>query len=202
MQCSQCGAELPDQARFCLNCGAPAPPTEPPQPVTPPPDLDFTQPAVAGGMLLGVLSSIPFISAANCLCCMWVLGGGAFGAFLLMKQRPTAGITYGDGAFVGVMSGLFGAFVATLISIPMKMLTARFFAPQQEAMERALQDAGVEGAMRDLILQMASPEITLASVLFTFISYLILFALFAMIGGILMVAVANNQRTRRNVIRS
>src|SRR5689334_11074176 len=114
MQCKQCGAELPDEARYCLHCGAAVEPPETFRPSAPLPDLDFVQPALAGGMFLGVMSSIPFINAGNCLCCMWVLAGGGIAAFLLTKQRPAGGITYGDGAFAGVMSGLFGAIVATV----------------------------------------------------------------------------------------
>jgi hypothetical protein len=203
MQCSVCGAELPENARFCLNCGAPTtPPQTPPRPAAPLPELDFIQPALAGGMFLGVLSSLPIIGVGNCICCMWVVGGGAFAAFLLMKQRPAGGIAYGDGAFAGVMSGLFGAVVATIISIPMKVLMARFLTPQQDALERAMQDAGIEGPMKDLMLRMASSEITVPTVLFTFITYLLVFALFAMIGGILMVAIVNKQKTPRNVAPS
>ena len=78
--CKQCGTELPDHARFCLQCGNPIPPPEEqqpsPVPAGPQPELDFVQPALAGGMFLGFLSSIPFIAAGNCLCCMWVLLGG------------------------------------------------------------------------------------------------------------------------------
>ena len=30
------------------------------------------QPALLGGLFIGVLSALPIISAGNCFCCMWV----------------------------------------------------------------------------------------------------------------------------------
>ena len=194
--CKQCGAELPDEARFCHQCGAPVEheTLEKPGPMAgPPPPLEFIQPALAGGMFLGVLSSVPFISAGNCLCCAWVVGGGALATLLLTKQRPS-GVALGDGAFVGVLSGLFGSVVATLISIPVRILSARFFASQQQAMEDALRQLGLEGPMRDLALRMASPEISATTLLFTFFMNLLVYSLFAMIGGILTVAILERRR--------
>ncbi len=34
------------------------------------------QPALIGGVILGVLSAVPFVNALNCLCCLWVIAGG------------------------------------------------------------------------------------------------------------------------------
>ena len=82
-----------------------------------------------GGLALGILSSIPVISAGNVLCCLWVQAGGGLAAWFLNKQRP-GGLKYGDGAFGGVFSGLIGAFVATLISIPVQIL---MFTPERIA---------------------------------------------------------------------
>jgi hypothetical protein len=169
------------------------------EPDPPPvPALDFVQPALVGGMFLGFLSSIPFISIGNCVCCAWVIGGGALAALMLTRQRPGIpwpSITYGDGAFVGVLSGLFGAIVATIVSIPVKLLSSRLFESQQQALEEALRGIGAEGPMRDLMLRVASPEITAVSLIFTFFMNLIVFALFAMIGGILLVAIFNKRET-------
>lgn len=192
IQCKQCGANLPEEARFCLQCGAQV---EPRQSVstTPQPGLDFVQPALAGGVFLGVLSTLPIISAGNCLCFMWILGGGGIAAVLLTKQRP-AGITYGDGALVGVLSGVFGAIVGTVVSIPVRIVMARIFGSQAEALEQAMRELGVEGPMHDLMLRLASPEITITTVLFTFMMNLLLYSLFAMIGGILAVAILNKKR--------
>ena len=52
-QCKQCGVNLPEEAKYCLQCGTPVQPEEPVQPtgpVAPPPELDFVQPALTGGM--------------------------------------------------------------------------------------------------------------------------------------------------------
>jgi hypothetical protein len=194
-QCKQCGANLPEQARFCLQCGTPVElqETVPAGPQTP---LDFMQPALAGGMFLGVLSSLPLVALGNCLCCMWVLGGGGIASFLLTKQRP-AGITYGDGAFAGVLSGVFGAIVGTIVSIPVRVIQRRLFETGPESLEEMMRNVpGLEGPMRDLMLQMASSDVTVQTIAFTFFFNLLMYSLFAMIGGILTVAILNKNKTQ------
>lgn len=189
IQCRQCGANLPEQSRFCLQCGAPVQP----QQISPEgrqAPLDFVQPALAGGMFLGVLSSLPFVSA---LCCVWVPVGGAIAAFLVTKQRPTA-IRTGDGAFAGVLSGVFGALVGTVISIPVRILMARFFEPRLAGLEEMLSKIGADSTTRDLILRMASAENSVQTVAFTLLNYLLVYTLFAMIGGIVYVAVLNKRQ--------
>lgn len=205
--CKQCGAELPDHAKFCLECGSPVEPESQPEsqpepeptptrPQAPLPELDFLQPALTGGMFLGLLSSVPVISAGNCLCCMWVLLGGGVAAVLLTKQRPINLITYGDGAFVGVMSGLFGAVVGTIVQMSFRAIASQFFESQQQQLEEVLNKMGAEGPVRDWVLRAASGEISVGTIAFTFLSNLLVFALFAMIGGILAVAILNKRQAQ------
>ena len=202
MQCNQCGADLPEEARFCLQCGSPVQrpdsedlTTKPPD--APPPELDFIRPALAGGTALAALSSIPVVNVGNCLCCMWVLGGGGLAAYMLSQQQPGRRLTYGDGAFVGVLSGLFGAIVYTILSIPIKIITAPLLRSQQEQLEQMLRNMPeLEEWMRDLLMRTLSAEVSIATVLFTFISNLIMYALFAMIGGIVMVAILQKRGAR------
>jgi hypothetical protein len=74
-------------------------------------------PALIGGAVIGVLSSIPLISAGNCLCCMWVLLGGGIAAYLYRKDfPPEREFTMGEGAVVGLIAGLFGALFTTLLT--------------------------------------------------------------------------------------
>ena len=195
-QCKLCGANLPDEARFCLQCGT-AVEADQPAVQHPAQPLDFIQPALAGGMFLGFFSSLPLISAGNAICCMWVLLGGGIAVVLLTKQRPS-GITYGDGAFVGVLSGLFGAIVGTAVQIPVQIISARLFQSEQQRFEEWFRQLGVEGPLKDWLLQMASGKISVATVLFTFFANLLMWSLFAMIGGIVTVAIL---RKRAQTIR-
>src|SRR5215471_18587311 len=175
MQCKQCGAELPEHAKFCLQCGTrmeepeqpESPPPEGSEPSPPPPlsrepapmpDLDFVQPALTGGMFLGLLSSLPIIQAGNCLCCMWVLLGGAIATVMLTKQRPLNQITYGDGAFAGVLSGSFGAVIGTVVQIAFRAMTSRLVESQQQQIEEYLNKAAIPDPWRDWLLRVASGE--------------------------------------------
>ena len=186
-QCKECGANLPEESRFCLQCGTPVQMGESTK-QNAAQELDFIQPALAGGMFLGFFSSLPLISAGNALCCMWVLLGGGIGVVLLTRQRPS-GVTYGDGAFVGVLSGLFGAIVGTAVQIPVQIISARLFQSEQQRFEEWFRQLGIEGPMRDWLLRMASGEVSVGTVLFTFFANLLMWSLFAMIGGILTVAI-------------
>ena len=70
----------------------------------------LTQPALIGGLVVGVLSALPLISVGNLCCCLWIVSGGVVAAYVL-QQNQTAPIAAGDGALVGLLAGVAGAFV-------------------------------------------------------------------------------------------
>src|SRR5580765_3925148 len=98
------------------------------------------QPAVIGGVVIGVLSALPLISACNCCCCMWIIGGGAVAAYLLQQHQVTP-ITVGDGAVVGAMAGLIGAVVHLAVSIPVQVVAGPI---QMRMMQRLMERAAAE----------------------------------------------------------
>src|SRR5215207_9946469 len=67
-------------------------------------------PALLGGLFIGVLSSLPYIKGGNICCCLWVISGGVLAALVMQQNTPRA-ITVGEGAVVGLLSGLVGTFV-------------------------------------------------------------------------------------------
>ena len=81
----------------------------------------YAQPALIGGIVMGVLSALPLINAVNVCCCGWVIVGGVVAAYLLQQNQPTP-ISPGDGALVGLLAGLLGAFVQVAVSIPIDLL--------------------------------------------------------------------------------
>jgi hypothetical protein len=97
---------------------------------------------------MGVLSALPVVAAGNLCCCMWVVAGGAIAAYLL-QQNQTTPITPGDGALVGLLAGLIGAFVQFLVAIPVSIMVAPF---EREMLQRVLEMAGtMPPEMRDAI---------------------------------------------------
>ena len=99
---------------------------------------DKRQPALVGGLVVGVLSALPLISAGNLCCCLWVVSGGVVAAYLL-QQNQTTPITQGDGALVGLLAGIVGAFVYLLLSIPITLLVAPM---ERLVLQRILESTG------------------------------------------------------------
>jgi hypothetical protein len=87
------------------------------------PRNSYAQPALYGGLVMGVLSALPFVAAGNICCCLWVVSGGLVAAYVL-QQNQAAPITAANGAIAGLLAGLVGAFVHLLISIPIGILMA------------------------------------------------------------------------------
>jgi hypothetical protein len=67
------------------------------------------QPALLGGLFIGILSALPVVNLCNC-CCLWIVGGGAITAYLQQQSQPLP-LTVGRGAQAGVLAGVIGAFV-------------------------------------------------------------------------------------------
>ena len=142
-------------------------------------NASLTQPAFIGGLVLGVLSALPIISAGNLCCCLWVVSGGALAAYLLQQNQSTP-ITPGDGAIVGLLSGVIGAFVYLVISIP---ITAMVAPMEREMLQRFIENAGeMPPEFRDFLGRRMMGPLRL---MFGFILMLVLGSVFATIGGLL-----------------
>ena len=75
------------------------------------------KPALIGGVLLGLLSVIPFVNALNICCCLWAILGGMLASYLYVKNSPTPA-SAGDGAILGAIAGLIGAAISLILGIP------------------------------------------------------------------------------------
>ncbi len=81
------------------------------------PKPDKMIPALYGGIIMGVISAVPFLSIINCLCCAGVLLGGVL-AVMFYKNNftpDTPPFTTGDCMAVGALSGVFGAVVGAVL---------------------------------------------------------------------------------------
>jgi len=70
------------------------------------------QPALLGGILIGVLSALPFVGAC---CCLWVIAGGVLTTYLL-QERITGPVSAGEASIAGLLAGVVGAFVSTMVA--------------------------------------------------------------------------------------
>lgn len=74
-------------------------------------------PALYGGIIIGVISAIPFLNFVNCLCCAGVLFGGYMAVFFYRKDLPPAlPLESSDGIQLGALAGLFGAIVGLFLT--------------------------------------------------------------------------------------
>ena len=114
----------------------------------------YSQPAVIGGVIMGVLSALPIVSAGNVCCCLWVVSGGVVAAYLV-QQNQSLPITPADGALVGLLAGLIGAAVRFVVSIPIDFLMAPF---EQAMLQRVLDVGTLPPEFRDVVERYAGRD--------------------------------------------
>jgi hypothetical protein len=137
-----------------------------------------------GGLFIGVLSALPIVGAANCCCCLWVVSGGALAAYLQVQQENRT-LTGGEGAAVGALAGVIGAFVW----LPIVVMVAVVMGPLQQAfleqMARNAQDMPPEARE---ILESIGGGSNPASYVVLFVLQLFMGTLVAALGGVLAAA--------------
>ena len=109
-------------------------------------DSDRLQPALLGGLFIGVLSALPIISAGNCCCCLWVVAGGVLAVYLRQQKSPYA-IHAAEGALLGLIAGFIGGIIGVVLSIPMQMMIG--------PMQQRMLDAPILAGNQDM-----PPEVT------------------------------------------
>ena len=146
-------------------------------------DSGRLQPALLGGLFIGVLSALPLVGAANCCCCLWVVSGGALAAYLRQQNLRTQ-ITASEGAFVGLLAGLIGGVAASILSIPFEMMAGPF---QRQIVERIMSsNPDFPPEMRDAIERAGSGGGMMA---LRFVTNVITGVIFGLLGGLLGAAI-------------
>jgi hypothetical protein len=153
------------------------------------------RPALIGGVLLGILSAIPIVSAFNCACCAWVIGGGVLAAYLLVKDSPIP-VTLGRGALLGLLTGVIGTVTSTLINVPLQFLISRIGANPLEQMRQVfdkIPDMPPESRQM-LETLLAQKNVGILFFIFSVFFTLIIYCLFAMLGGTIGVAIFEKRK--------
>ena len=88
-----------------------------------------SRPAALGGLFIGILSALPIVGAANCCCCLWIVARVALFPLISAGLNQPASLTPGEGAIVGGLAGLIGAFVWIPVALVMDLLMS----PLQQA---------------------------------------------------------------------
>jgi hypothetical protein len=150
------------------------------------------QPALVGGLVGGLLSVIPIVAAANIVCCLWAVVGGAVAAWMLIKRSPIMRVTNGDGAVVGLLSGISASLLVLLISAPLTLNKWGSMIAEFKAQSAGKYDPQTQESVNKIITFMQDNSV--ASV---FIGWLI-FAVVAMgmgtLGGIIGVAIFEKRK--------
>lgn len=97
------------------------------------------QPAILGGLFIGILSALPLISVGNACCCLWIVCGGLLASYIMQQNHPGP-IQVGDGAVVGLLAGIFGALVWAVVSIPIQLVTGPIQAAWVERIINSTED--------------------------------------------------------------
>jgi hypothetical protein len=134
---------------------------------------DKLKPALLGGLIVGVLSAIPFI---NYCCCIWSIGGGALAAYIYIKGSPVP-VTTGDGAVVGGLAGVVGGILYLIIGLPIALLFG------MAAIQQQLTRSGVELPISGFLFAVVAG-----------IFVAVILAVLATVGGLIGVAIFEKRK--------
>jgi hypothetical protein len=138
------------------------------------------QPALLGGIFIGVLSALPVISAGNLCCCMWIVAGGMLAAYL--DQAPSRRNNLPRGALDGLLAGIIGAFVWLVLSPVIDTLMG----PLQERMLSMLETASeIPPEVRVWLDEVRDRSSGPLRYLAGFMFHLVAGVIFATVGGLL-----------------
>ena len=132
------------------------------------------------GVLAGVLSGLPIVSAVNCLLCGWVWGAGILAVYLYRRNTGAAPVTTSTGLIIGLLVGIISAILASLLSTA---FTANTPVPLTQEQLEQLGDAA------EFLTNPAAMGAT------TFLVNLIAHPIFGAIGGLIGSAIFKNRAT-------
>lgn len=150
------------------------------------PKPDKIIPALYGGVIIGVISGVPFLNIINCLCCAGVLLGGFLAVYFYKSNftPDTMPYTAGDCMLVGVLAGVFGAIIDTILSA---IIMASIGNIAQEFVLEILRnmDVAIPEELWEVLEEALSGELTGFVLFLNLVTSLMIFSIFGLLGGLI-----------------
>jgi hypothetical protein len=150
------------------------------------------QPALLGGLVLGLGSVIPGLSYGNLCCCGWALVAGALAAKLLIRRSPLFPIKNGDGAAAGALAGVVGSFINLVIGVPFTLLQWNNVVSQVEQKAETSSDPASREAVRQILTVMQGHPVLIALAIWLIVAIVGIGV--AAIGGVIGVAMFEKRK--------
>jgi len=150
------------------------------------------KPAIIGGVVVGLLSAIPIVNFLNICCCLWAILGGMLASYLYIKASPTP-VKAGDGAVLGVLSGVVGGAIYIVIGIPIGwLLRGPIYALLISLIER------VNPAQVEMMRQSMAGQSIIGAIIRGII-FAIILVVFSTVGGLLGVPIFEKRKGGPNL---
>lgn len=148
-------------------------------------------PVLIGAAAMAVIDVIPGLNLINLLCCAGVMGAAVLGVWFYRKGFAQGSpFTVGDGALVGLLSGLAGGALASIVqSFQLGLFTggtARIRAAVEEVFAKG-QFQGMDAAQVEQIRQSIDQMLAAPALLFAvlFFGMIIVHGAFGTLGGLI-----------------
>lgn len=136
--------------------------------------------ALIGGSVFGTASALPYLETVNVLCCALVIGAGVLATYLHFKDMEPITGRMGQGASVGLLAGVFGALVSTIVAVIVS--ATGFKAGQGAEMAAMLENQGV--SLPPWMASMMQSDVSGGMIVFKLLTNLVIYAIFSTIGGL------------------
>ena len=137
------------------------------------------QPALLGGLFIGVLSGLPLLGVC---CCLWAICGGVLVTYLAQSGKPEP-VETGEVVLAGLLAGILGAIIASFAFIAISGMTG---ASMEQSLREALDQTGnISPETRDQILSWVNSR---TFGLLLFVINVPVYAVLSMLGALLGLA--------------
>ena len=143
------------------------------------------QPALLGGLFIGVLSSLPIIQSANLCCCLWVVVGGLLTVYLQQQNRTTP-VETSEAVVGGLSAGAIGALLNVVVMALLLSGARAGLAIDQQLRVTLDSNPDLPPAVRDTVMRVFSSGLMPVIIAVVTVPT---FAVFGMLGALLGVAV-------------
>ena len=145
--------------------------------------------AVIGGVVLGLLSAIPFVNWLNFCCCLWAILGGMLASYLYVKNSAVPA-TAGDGAILGAIAGAVGAVVFLIVGIPLAIVAGEAMRAMLISIMESVEPSQAELFRR----QMAAQGAEISGVIIQSLIGAVFLFVFSVLGGLIGIPIFEKRK--------